>query len=138
MDNISQAIAEANAGNLKGAASVLERVLRANPRDARAWYLLSQVETNNTKAQEYVKKVLEIAPDNQQARDRLAKLEAEAKRFEEIEISAPQPPAESFPTKTNAVSIKGFAVVILIVLVIWFVSYSIQQGGLYWLWYWGP
>jgi tetratricopeptide (TPR) repeat protein len=86
---VEAAINAAKAGNAKAATDLLARAVKDNPRDARAWYLLSQVETDNARAQECVRKVLEIAPDNQQAKDRLVKLVAEGERFEEIEIAAP-------------------------------------------------
>jgi len=83
---VEAAINAAKAGDTKAATELLTQALKENPKNTRAWYLLSQVTSDNAEAQMYVKKVLEIAPDNQQAKDRLEKLIAEGERFEEIKI----------------------------------------------------
>jgi Tfp pilus assembly protein PilF len=106
-NRVETAINAAKAGDTKAATDILKQVLQENPKDARAWYLLSQVIGDNAKAQECVNKVLEIVPDNQQAKDRLAKLEEEAEKFEELTIpSAPiQLPAPIQPQQAVFVPI---------------------------------
>ena len=109
---VETAINAAKAGDTKAAIDILNRAIKDNPRDARAWYLLSQVETDNSRAQECVNKVLEIAPDNQQAKDRLAKLVAGGERFEEIEIPAPTPIREQIVRSDPATTLQNTALTV--------------------------
>ena len=65
------AMAEAKLGNKKKAKEILAGVVRQEPGNARAWYLLSQVVEQPVQAEDCLKRVLAIEPDNQQARERL-------------------------------------------------------------------
>jgi micrococcal nuclease len=68
---IQMAIAEAKLGNRPKARVILGGVVRREPGNARAWYLLSQVADTPAQAVDCLKRVLEIEPDNLQAMDRL-------------------------------------------------------------------
>jgi len=72
---IQEAMRKANDGDVKSAQVILANVLRQEPRNARAWYLLSQIVGDRSREIDCLKKVLEIEPNSQQARARLQKLE---------------------------------------------------------------
>ena len=61
---VQMAIAEAKLGNKKKAKQILAGVVRQEPGNARAWYLLSQVVEQPAKAVDCLKRVLAIDPDN--------------------------------------------------------------------------
>jgi len=71
---IQRAISEASAGNKEAARNTLSGVVRQEPNNARAWYLLSQVIEDKEKVIYCLQKVLELLPDNQQAKERLTQL----------------------------------------------------------------
>ena len=73
--SIQEAIQKTNSGDLQSAQVILANVLRQEPRNARAWYLLSQVIGDRNREIDCLKKVLEIEPNSQQARARLQKLQ---------------------------------------------------------------
>lgn len=72
---IQEAMQKANDGDIKSAQAILANVLRQEPRNARAWYLLSQIVGDQKREIDCLKKVLEIEPNSQQARTRLQKLQ---------------------------------------------------------------
>jgi micrococcal nuclease len=74
---VQMAIAEAKLGNRKKAKAILVDLVGREPESARAWYLLSQVADNSAQAQACLKNVLELEPDNLQARQRLASYQSE-------------------------------------------------------------
>jgi tetratricopeptide (TPR) repeat protein len=71
---IQSAIELAKEGKRKEAITILRKLLQQNPRNPRAWYLLSQLVDDPKRAQQCLEKVLEIDPDNTQAIERLNKL----------------------------------------------------------------
>jgi hypothetical protein len=73
--SIQEAMQKANAGNIQSAQTILASIVRQEPRNARAWYLLSQVIGDPNREIDCLKKVLEIEPNNQQAKVRLQKLQ---------------------------------------------------------------
>ena len=73
--SIQEAIQKAKSGDLQSAQIILASVLRQEPRNARAWYLLSQVIGDRNREIDCLKKVLEIEPNNPQAKARLQKLQ---------------------------------------------------------------
>ena len=72
---IQEAMQRANDGDVQSAQAILANVLRQEPRNARAWYLLSQIVGDRNREIDCLKKVLEIEPNSQQARARLQKLQ---------------------------------------------------------------
>jgi len=74
---VQMAIAEAKLGNRKKAKAILVDLVGREPESARAWYLLSQVADNPAQAQGCLKNVLELEPDNLQARQRLESYQSE-------------------------------------------------------------
>lgn len=88
-EQISQAIQLAKAGNQAEAKRLLTGVVKGEPENARAWYLLSQVSSNEFDAAYCLNQVLRIQPDNQQAKERLEQL---------------GPPAESGPRPKKPIS----------------------------------
>src|SRR5271157_9464 len=81
--SIQEAIQKAKSGDLQSAQIILASVLRQEPHNARAWFLLSQVIGDSNREIDCLKKVLEIEPNSQQAKARLQKLQ---------QVSAPVEP----------------------------------------------
>jgi len=77
IDNlVDQAIVAAKAGNWKEARNLLSRAVQIDPKNARAWYLLSQVFEESDRIEFCLKRVLEIDPNNEQATEKLRILKA--------------------------------------------------------------
>lgn len=72
---IQEAMQKASDGDVKSAQGILANVLRHEPRNARAWYLLSQIVGDRNREIDCLKKVLEIEPNSHQAKIRLQKLQ---------------------------------------------------------------
>ena len=72
---IQHAISWAKTGNKEAARKALSEVVRQEPNNARAWYLLSQVVENDERAIYCLNRVLQIQPDNQQAKERLSQFD---------------------------------------------------------------
>jgi len=88
---IQSAVELAKKGDRQGATRILSQVLQQNPKNARAWYLLSQVVDDPKKKISCLVKVLEIDPGNTQAIDRLNKLKQPAEPMPEIQPPPPRP-----------------------------------------------
>jgi hypothetical protein len=73
---IQQAITQGKAGNKPEAIKILAQVVKQEPTNARAWYLLSQVVETKEQIEYCLNKVLEIDPINQQAINRLNSIRA--------------------------------------------------------------
>ncbi len=73
---IKQAIAEAKSGNKAGAKKILAHVVRQEPGNAQAWYVLSRLVEEKEQIIYCLNQVLKSMPDNTQAKARLKKLQA--------------------------------------------------------------
>ena len=71
---VQAAIAEAKLGNRRKAGEILTGVIKQDPQNARAWYLLSQVVDNQDQSIHCLKQVLIIQPENIQANERLHRI----------------------------------------------------------------
>ncbi len=91
---IDKAIAEAKSGNKAGAKKILVQVVKNEPSNAQAWYLLSWVVDEKEQIIYCLNKVLEIIPDNSQAKARLRKLQEESTPIPSIQLqtTTPKPP----------------------------------------------
>ena len=78
---MQMAIAEAQLGNRRKARAILTEVVRREPGYARAWYLLSQVMESPVQAVDCLIRVLEIDPNNAQARERLQRYQTNPEAF---------------------------------------------------------
>lgn len=76
---IQQAVTEARAGNKANARAILSRVVKQEPGNARAWYLLSQAVEKQEQAIYCLEQILKIQPDNSQVKERLNRIELEQK-----------------------------------------------------------
>jgi cytochrome c-type biogenesis protein CcmH/NrfG len=71
---IDTAITAANVISREAAKKLLDSILREDRTNSRAWYLLSQVTERPEEAKAYLKKVLEIDPQNSQASEMLKRI----------------------------------------------------------------
>ena len=92
---INEAMQKANDGDIKSAQVILANVLRQEPRNARAWYLLSQIVGDPNREIDCLKKVLEIEPNSQQAKARLQKLQ-------QVDVQAQPVPSVPKVQQTNS------------------------------------
>jgi len=104
---LQQAVAAAQAGDAAGARRILSELVRQHPREARAWYLLSQVVEQPERAEYCLKKVLEIDPQNAKARQRLETLKTGSPPAAPHPAPHPTPPPaapEVRPARVQATS----------------------------------
>lgn len=117
--------AAGNKDNAK-ARGYLAEVLKQDPRNARAWYILSQVVEEPERAVYCLNQVLKIQPDNIQTKERLRKLE------NQLSLPSNELPRENdislhqYPTPLNRMVITGVGLIILVFV-----------GLVYW-YYYGP
>lgn len=93
-DLFQQAVGLARQGDRAGARKIVSDLVRSNPKEARLWYLLSQLVEQPEQAQFCLNKVLGIDPSNAKARQRLSAMQAGSGA-----TGAPVPPAASRPTE---------------------------------------
>lgn len=92
--HLKQAIAAAHAGKKPQAKVLLARVIKDEPENANAWFLLSSLADTDEQKIQHLQKVLELQPDHPTAADQLAKLVPTPP--EPVEDVAPEPVEESF------------------------------------------
>ncbi|MCA9932703.1 MAG: hypothetical protein H6662_20235 [Ardenticatenaceae bacterium] len=71
---VQEAISAARTGNEREAQRLLSAVLKDDPEQVQAWFLLSHLVESDQKRQAYLGKVLALDPGHEQARQRLALL----------------------------------------------------------------
>jgi len=109
---IQSAIELAKKGNRKAAIAILRKILQKNPRNPRAWYLLSQLVDDPHRAQQCLQKVLEIDPGNEQAANRL-KQNKKPTKLPELKQEQPQHPINVKNNRKNTV--RGVIVILIII-----------------------
>jgi len=100
---IQHAISWAKAGNKEAARKALSEVVRQEPNNARAWYLLSQVIEDKEKVIYCLQKVLVLLPDNQHAKERLTQLLTQTNILanQQVQLSQIQTPQAQSPALTT-------------------------------------
>ena len=101
---IQQAIQCAKSGDNNQAARMITQVVRSEPDNARAWYLLSQVVEEKERAIYCLERVLAIQPDNIQAKERLDRFQTSAPQVVADPLPAAEPGKEApalFAEKTG-------------------------------------
>lgn len=93
---LQEAIAAVRRGETERAQLLTAEVIRDNPDDANAWYLLSQLVDSDTRRAAYLSKVLALDPTHERARADLGARPTE---------DAPQPVTEFTPPATEAVAV---------------------------------
>ncbi|RMG94693.1 MAG: hypothetical protein D6706_13405 [Chloroflexi bacterium] len=104
-NKLQEAIDATRNGNTKQAIRLLTEILKENPDETHAWFLLSHLVDSPSKKMAYLRKVLALDPEHPKARQRLAYLQAvEQESTSEPEVHlAPQPVQEAveIPLPTN-------------------------------------
>ena len=85
---LQQAVTQAKAGNKAEAKKILSQVVRAEPKNVRGWYFLSQVVEDKKQALYCLNKVLELEPGNERVEQRIRELEGQTE-LTEPSISGP-------------------------------------------------
>lgn len=85
-DLIQQALTEAKKGNKEGSKKILSQIVNQEPKNVRAWYLLSQVIDDKEQKIFCLQKILIIQPENQQIKELLAQLKPPISPFEDIQL----------------------------------------------------
>lgn len=107
-DKMRLAMAAARAGQKKEAQFLLTEVLKDNPRETNAWFLLSHLVDSEEKQITYLEKVIALDPGHQKATDRLAELtgtisEPEITEPETVMMTEPEPVIEPEPSVEPAI-----------------------------------
>src|SRR4030067_121117 len=110
---IEKAITEAKSGNRTGAKKLLAQVVRKEPSNAQAWYLLSRLVEEKEQIIYCLKKVLEIMPDNSQVKARLKKLQSESTPKHSIPIQTIQKGGANKRIVIVLTVILGFCIILL-------------------------
>jgi hypothetical protein len=71
---LQQALSMARAGQRDEARKIVSQLVKEDPKNAQAWYLLSQLVEQDHQVVYCLEKVIQLQPANKQAQDRLAKL----------------------------------------------------------------
>ena len=95
---IEIAVQHLNSGNLELASRTLFKVIELEPRNETAWLLLSRTTGNPDKQIDYLKIALDINPDNQRTKEKLARLQPGLAVHKPQQISEPKPPIEQKST----------------------------------------
>jgi hypothetical protein len=77
-DLFQQGVEAFQAGDKARTKQIMLEVTAADPNNDNAWYYLAAAESNRTKRREYLKRVLQINPNHERAREVLAKLDERA------------------------------------------------------------
>jgi hypothetical protein len=77
-EKVQQAIVATRAGQKRAAQRLLTEVLKEDPENAQAWFLLSHLVDAKEKQVAYLGKTLALDPQHQKAKQRLARLKAES------------------------------------------------------------
>jgi len=137
---IQQAIEAGQRGDRAAAKQLLSNVVKQDPRNARAWYLLSQVEDVDHQAIYCLQRVLELQPDNKQVRARLQRLQEklpppiQAASPESIPVAIPSvgtsPKAGTkLPTKQMVNALIGFLSMCVVCVCLYAVFFTGTQDG---------
>ena len=101
-DKLQQAIAAIKAGDKVAGRQRLAEVIIDDPNSETAWLWMTAVVDDQQKKQECLHKVLRINPDNQAAREALARMETPSEMpvsvdLPQLEAEAPQPTPDTAP-----------------------------------------
>lgn len=136
---IQEAIQAARSGDKETARKILSQVVRSEPNNARAWYLLSQVIEDDEKAVFCLEQVLKIDPNNTQARERLEKYRPEPVNVEEVTNwetywQDDHQPEQSIYASSKPVEEKGGygTMILLIVIIVVVLCCLCGVAGAYW------
>ena len=72
---LQMAISSAKAGNADGARVMLRQILTEDRRNERALLWMARIARNKKERQEWLERVLDVNPDNEQARKQLRRME---------------------------------------------------------------
>lgn len=78
-DRLTQASNFAKGGQQEKALELVEAILKAEPENARAWFLKAKLSKNRQVAQEALNQVIRLSPDDQKAKDILARINSDQK-----------------------------------------------------------
>lgn len=109
---LQQAIAAVRSGQKKEAQFLLTQVLKEDPDESQAWFLLSQIVDSEQKRLVYLRKTVDLNPDHELAAQRLAQLEgvepvAEVSLPEEAVEADPELAMETYPEAEEEVEPEG-------------------------------
>lgn len=92
---LQKAVTALRAGNKSEAQVLLAKVIRDEPKNAHAWFLLSSLAESKEKQIAFAKKVLAIDPDHVGAQKRLSQLADHSTAVAPATKPAPEPPAST-------------------------------------------
>ena len=96
-EKLQQAIAATRNGQTKEAQLLLTQILKEDPNQTHAWFLLSHLVDEKQKKIAYLHKVLALDPDHDKARQMLARLEGAKAKPAAVEMETAVAPPETPP-----------------------------------------
>ncbi|MEL6407900.1 MAG: tetratricopeptide repeat protein [Chloroflexota bacterium] len=100
-DLIQQGLAAVKDGNRAEARKLFEQAVEADPDNARAWYYLGRTQSDTEEKRTSFMRVLEIMPENEQAREELDKLPPVQDDAESFDFGFEEPAATPANTAFN-------------------------------------
>ena len=109
-EKLQQAIAAARNGQAVEAQLLLTQVLKEDPNETQAWFLLSTLVDSEQKKTAYLGKVLALEPDHQMAQKMLARLQVPEPAAVEAEVEVESvEPAEDAGLETEQMTLPDMA-----------------------------
>ena len=110
---IKQAIEAIKQGNKSNARALLENVIKNEPNNEEAWFLLAHVAQTQEQARSYLGRVININPNNERAKQQLEKLNATPLNKQ----TAPQP-VKAKESKAVLYTLLGGIIILLLVVIL--------------------
>jgi len=110
---IKQAIEAIKQGNKSNARTLLENVIKNEPNNEEAWFMLAHVAQTQEQARSYLGRVININPGNERAKQQLEKLNATPLNKQ----TAPQP-VKAKESKAVLYTLLGGIIILLLVVIL--------------------
>lgn len=125
---IKQAIEAIKQGNKSNARALLENVIKNEPNNEEAWFMLAHVAQTQEQARSYLGRVININPSNERAKQQLEKLNA----IPSNKQTAPQPVTAKESKAVLYILLGGIIILLLAVILllagIWLKSNNTQSN----------
>lgn len=129
-DLIRQAIEAGKSGDKESAKKLLSQVVRQDPKNARAWYLLSQVIDEEVQRIYCLEKASELDPENLRVVQRFERIKKDTSLPQSQPIPPPQPAKKPPPDQKKKTTWILIGIVSIILICVLCVSASVVADNL--------
>lgn len=98
-DKLQEAVSVIKSGDKVTGQRLLVQVIKADPQNEKAWYLLAHIQDDPQRKKQCLQKVLQINPDNEKAEIRLRRLQAQPAELARIPNAERSPEIQRQPSK---------------------------------------